>query len=75
MTTEALERCVNYFTSIYPVLFGNEAKMNQTHLLGDSGRALTSACDSIRTDAVIIRAFIQVSNPITVNFKRGNSKK
>ncbi|PSN47807.1 Dynactin subunit 1 [Blattella germanica] len=59
VTTEALERCVNYFNTIYPVLFGNDIKMNQTHLLGDSGRALSSACDSIRTDAIVIRTFIQ----------------
>jgi hypothetical protein len=60
VTTEALERCIAYFNTIYPVLLGSEAKANQTHLLGDSGRALSSGCDSIRTDAVAIRTLIQV---------------
>lgn len=60
VTTEALERCIIYFNTIYPVLLGSEAKANQTHLLGDSGRALSSGCDSIRTDALAIRTLIQV---------------
>ena len=60
MTTEALEHCIAYFNTIYPVLLGGETKMNQTHLLGDIGRALSSACDSIRTDAIVIRTLIQV---------------
>ena len=60
VTTEALEHCIAYFNTIYPVLLGGETKMNQTHLLGDIGRALSSACDSIRTDAIVIRTLIQV---------------
>ena len=60
MTTEALEHCIAYFNTIYPVLLGGETKMNQTRLLGDIGRALSSACDSIRTDAVVIQTLIQV---------------
>jgi hypothetical protein len=63
VTTEALERCIAYFNTVYPVLLGGEVKANQTHLLGDSGRALSSACDSIRTDAVAIRTLIQVLFP------------
>jgi len=59
VTTEALEQCIAYFNTIYPVLLGGETKMNRTHLLGDIGRALSSACDSIRTDAVVIRTLIQ----------------
>jgi dynactin 1 len=63
VTTEALECCVAYFNTVYPVLLGGETKMNQTHILGDSGRALSSACDSIRTDAAVIRTLIQVLCP------------
>ncbi|XP_069679025.1 dynactin subunit 1 isoform X4 [Periplaneta americana] len=59
VTTEALERCVAYFNTIYPIVLAGETKMNQTHLLGDSGRALSSACDSIRTDANVMRSLIQ----------------
>ncbi|XP_021939301.1 LOW QUALITY PROTEIN: dynactin subunit 1-like [Zootermopsis nevadensis] len=59
VTTEALERCVAYFNTVYPVLIGTETKMNQTYLLGDSGRALSSACDSICTDAAVIKTLIQ----------------
>jgi dynactin 1 len=59
VTTENLQQFIAYFNTIYPVLLGGETKMNKTHLLGDIGRALSSACDSIRTDAVVIRALIQ----------------
>jgi hypothetical protein len=42
--------------------------MNQTVLLGDSGRALSSACDSIRTDAAVIRTLIQVLCPLVSDY-------
>nr|CAD7568248.1 unnamed protein product [Timema californicum] len=58
--TEALEKCVGYFSYMYPLLLGSETKINQTHLLGDTARALSAACDSIRTDALAVRALIQI---------------
>nr|CAD7194602.1 unnamed protein product [Timema douglasi] len=58
--TEALEKCVGYFSYMYPLLLGSETRINQTHLLGDTARALSAACDSIRTDALAVRALIQI---------------
>jgi hypothetical protein len=68
VSSEGLERCIAYFNTVYPVLLGGETKANQTHLLSDSGRALSSACDSIRTDAIAIKTLIQVPfRPLSEN--------
>jgi hypothetical protein len=66
--SEGLERCIAYFNTVYPVLLCGETKANQTHLLSDSGRALSAACDSVSTDALAIRTLIQVPfRPLSEN--------
>lgn len=46
---------------MYPVLMGTEASTHQSVLVADTGKALSAACDSIRTDASVVAALIQVS--------------
>lgn len=57
---EALEKCVGYFNTLFPVLLGTEVKLNQTQLIGGYVRVLTSAADSFNTDALVIRCLIEV---------------
>lgn len=59
--TEALEKCVGYFNTLFPVLLGPENRLNQTQLLNDNVKSLVNVCDAINTDAVIIKHLIDVS--------------
>lgn len=54
--TEALERCINYFNYMYPLLLSEDSQLNHNQLLIDNVKALNSALDSISTDASAIRA-------------------
>lgn len=58
--TDTLEKCVAYFNTMYPMLLGIENKINHTQLLSDNVKVLSSACESINTDAVVIRNLIEV---------------
>ncbi|XP_049862850.1 dynactin subunit 1 isoform X4 [Schistocerca gregaria] len=56
---DALEKCVTFFSTMFPVLLGDEMKSNQTNLLADAGKALSSACDAILTDATSIKTLME----------------
>lgn len=58
--TEALEKCVSYFNTMYPVLLGQEMKLNHGQLLSDSVKTLQYACDGINNTALVIRNLIEV---------------
>lgn len=60
--TEALERCVGYFNTMYPLILGLNGNLNHNALLNDHVKALSSACDCINTDSVAIRTLIEVSS-------------
>lgn len=62
MNTESLEKCINYFVTMHPLLLlaSGEVKIHQSHLVSDLGKALQAACDSIRTDAAIVQALMKV---------------
>lgn len=57
---EALEKCVGYFNSLFPVLLGAEMKLNQTLLIGDYVKCFISATDCFNVDASVIRCLIEV---------------
>lgn len=62
MSTESLEKCVNYFNTMHTLLllsYGDTC-LHQTKLLLDHTLAFTTACDGIRTDVAIVQALIQV---------------
>lgn len=58
--TDALEKCVAYFNTMYPVLLGPEMKLNHSYLLCDSVKTLQHACDGINNTALVIRNLIEV---------------
>lgn len=58
--TEALEKCVAYFNTMYPVLLGSEMKLNHSQMLSDSVKTLQYACDGINNGALVIRNLIEV---------------
>ncbi|XP_025834813.1 dynactin subunit 1 [Agrilus planipennis] len=60
--TEALEKCVSYFNTMYPVLFIPETKHNHNLLLNDYVKLLVSACDGFNNDAVIVRSLMEGAN-------------
>ncbi|XP_031349690.1 dynactin subunit 1 isoform X2 [Photinus pyralis] len=60
--SETIERCVNYFNTLYPILLGLDSHQNHTVLLNDNIRALTCACEGLNTDAMVIRNFSESSN-------------
>ncbi|KAF5304178.1 hypothetical protein FQR65_LT08072 [Abscondita terminalis] len=60
--SEAIEKCVNYFNTLYPILLGSESPQNHTVLLSDNIKALVSACDGINTDAAVIRNLVESGN-------------
>lgn len=59
---EALEKCVGYFNTMFPVLFGIENIQNHTQLLNDNVKSLANACDAINNDALVIRNLIESAN-------------
>ncbi|XP_044734295.1 dynactin subunit 1 isoform X2 [Chrysoperla carnea] len=54
--TEGLERCINYFNTMYPLLLNDDGQLNHNQLILDSVKALSSALDSITVDATALRA-------------------
>lgn len=59
-TLEGLERCITYFSTMYPILLASEVKMNQSQLVADIARSLTAAADCLRTDASALLALSKV---------------
>lgn len=53
---EGLERCINYFNTMFPILLASEVKLNQSQLVADIAKSLTAAADCLRTDASAILA-------------------
>lgn len=45
---------------MYSVLISGENLLNETQLLRDCTASLTSACDSLNTDSMLMHALIQV---------------
>ncbi|XP_044259661.1 dynactin subunit 1 isoform X3 [Tribolium madens] len=60
--TEALEKCVGYFNTLFPVLLGPENRLNHTQLLVDNVKSLMSACDGFNNDSIVIRNLIETAN-------------
>ncbi|KAF5292478.1 hypothetical protein FQA39_LY14025 [Lamprigera yunnana] len=60
--SEAIEKCVNYFNTLYPILLGPDNPVNHTILLSDNIKALLSACDGINNDAIVIRNLVEGGN-------------
>lgn len=58
--TEALERCVGYFNTMYPLILGLSGNLNHNALLNDHVKALTAACDCIQTDSTVMRTLLEV---------------
>lgn len=58
--TEALERSITYFNTMYPLMLGLNGNLNHNALLNDHVKALNSACDSISTDSSVIQALLEV---------------
>lgn len=59
VNTENLERCVAYFKNVYAPLI-QDFTPNYEHLLLDNILVLSAACNTIQTDANIIKCVIQV---------------
>ncbi|KAF7279198.1 hypothetical protein GWI33_007604 [Rhynchophorus ferrugineus] len=59
---DALEKCFNYFKTLYPVLLGSDNKLNQNQLLSDNIKLLLSAVDGFSADASVIRCLTPGGN-------------
>ncbi|XP_044753810.1 dynactin subunit 1 isoform X2 [Coccinella septempunctata] len=62
VTVEALEKCVTYFNTLFPIVLGVDAKINHTRLLSDTVKCLYNACDGFNTDALVVRNLIETAN-------------
>ncbi|XP_018575471.1 dynactin subunit 1 isoform X5 [Anoplophora glabripennis] len=60
--TEALEKSVAYFNTLFPVLLGSDLTINHTQLLSDNVKCLLSVADGFAIDATIIRSLIETAN-------------
>ncbi|KAJ8920221.1 hypothetical protein NQ315_011882 [Exocentrus adspersus] len=59
--TEALEKCIGYFNTLFPVLLG-DITINHTQLLGDNVKCLLAVADGFTVNATIIRFLIETAN-------------
>lgn len=59
VNTENLERCVAYFKHVYAPLI-QDFNPHYEHLLLDNVLVLSAACNTIQTDANIIKCVLQV---------------
>lgn len=64
--TEALEKCVSYFNTLFPIILGADVKINHTRSLSDNVKCLYSACDGIINDALVIRNLIEVKTKSSI---------
>ncbi|XP_050299895.1 dynactin subunit 1 isoform X2 [Anthonomus grandis grandis] len=55
VSLESLEKCFNYFKTLYPVLLGGEEKLNQNQLSSDYVKLLLCAVDGFSIDAAVVR--------------------
>ncbi|XP_060839401.1 dynactin subunit 1 isoform X2 [Rhopalosiphum padi] len=65
VNTENLERCVGYFKHVYAPLI-QDFNPHYEHLLLDNILVLSAACNTIQTDANIIKCVIQCENSSNV---------
>lgn len=63
---EPLEKCFNYFKTLYPALLGAE-EINENQLVSDYFRLLSSAVDGFCTDASVIRCLSEVKLFLLIN--------
>ncbi|XP_034231656.1 dynactin subunit 1 isoform X2 [Thrips palmi] len=59
---EGLERCINYFSTMFPILLATEVKVNQSQLIADIAKSLTAAADCLRTDASALVAITKAGD-------------
>ncbi|XP_035742327.1 dynactin subunit 1-like isoform X2 [Vespa mandarinia] len=59
LSVDAVEKCCEYFSTMFSILFGGSASINQARLIVNGTRSLGSACDAIATDAAAIKVLIQ----------------
>ncbi|XP_075211237.1 dynactin subunit 1 isoform X2 [Lycorma delicatula] len=61
VNSEALERCVTYFTTTHPLflLASGETYIHHSYLITDISKTLSAATDSIRTDCSIVQVLAQ----------------
>ncbi|XP_057658950.1 dynactin subunit 1-like isoform X2 [Diorhabda carinulata] len=59
VSTETLEKCVNYFNTLFPVLFGADIKLNHMQLLIDNVKCLTSIVDGFVVDSTVIKCLME----------------
>ncbi|XP_065076699.1 dynactin subunit 1 isoform X3 [Ochlerotatus camptorhynchus] len=58
-STDNLEKCVTFFNAMYLVLLSGEDLLNETQIVRDCTASISAACDSISTDAVLMKTLIQ----------------
>ncbi|XP_014615437.1 PREDICTED: dynactin subunit 1 isoform X4 [Polistes canadensis] len=59
LSVDAVEKCCEYFSTMFSILFGGSVSINQARLVVNGTRSLGSACDAIATDAAAIKVLIQ----------------
>lgn len=63
-STDNLEKCVTFFNAMYLVLLSGEDLLNETQIVRDCTASISAACDSISTDAIVMKTLIQVRSII-----------
>ncbi|XP_021708546.1 dynactin subunit 1 isoform X3 [Aedes aegypti] len=58
-STDNLEKCVTFFNAMYLVLLSGEDLLNETQIVRDCTASISAACDSISTDAIVMKTLIQ----------------
>ncbi|XP_058447001.1 dynactin subunit 1 isoform X2 [Malaya genurostris] len=58
-STDNLEKCVTFFNAMYLVLLSGEDLLNETQIVRDCTASISAACDSISTDATVMKTLIQ----------------
>ncbi|XP_058824294.1 dynactin subunit 1 isoform X2 [Topomyia yanbarensis] len=58
-STDNLEKCVTFFNAMYLVLLSGEDLLNETQIVRDCTASISAACDSILTDAAVMKTLIQ----------------
>ncbi|XP_053697405.1 dynactin subunit 1 isoform X3 [Sabethes cyaneus] len=58
-STDNLEKCVTFFNAMYLVLLSGEDLLNETQIVRDCTASISAACDSISTDAGVMKTLIK----------------
>ncbi|KAK7862442.1 hypothetical protein R5R35_001346 [Gryllus longicercus] len=64
VSTEALERCVNYFTAVCPVVLGTPSPPHHSQLVLVGTRSLQAACEAMTTQGAALRAIVQAGQEL-----------